>query len=292
VSDPFPSALDGIPLRIRRVDVDLNRPDFTINPTSCDPMQITGTLTSLGGKTADVANRFQVGGCASLPFSPKLKMKLTGKGQTKSGKHPTLISTLTQKPGQANIHNVRVALPLNFALDPNNSQVVCPYAIASKVTTGPANCPADTQVGSATAITPLLSQPLTGPVYLVQGLSFANGVETHTLPTLLIPLRGQIALDLRAQTSVSGGKLVTTFPTVPDAAVSKFTLKINGGKRGILVITGRGRNICTGPQVTQANLTAQNGKAEYPNIRMGTPCRAHTKHDHSRRHSRRHRRHG
>jgi hypothetical protein len=79
---------------------------------------------------------------------------------------------------------------------------------------------------------------------------------------------------------------VTTFPTIPDAAVSKFTLTINGGKKGILVITGRGRSICGSPQVTQANLIAQNGKAKYPNVKMGTPCRRPSHHK-----TRRHRKH-
>ena len=275
VSDPFPTILDGIPLQIRRIDVNLNRHDFTVNPTSCDVMAVKGTLTSTGGMKAPVSSRFQVGGCAALPFSPKLKMALIGKGQTKSGDHPTLTSTLTQKAGQANIQKVRVALPLSMALDPNNSQHVCNYQVAQAVTTGPADCPASTLIGHATAVTPLLSQTLSGPVYLVQGIRYSHGVAIHTLPSLLVPLRGQIALDLRAQTTVSHGKLVTTFPIIPDAAVSKFVLTIDGGKKGILVITGRGRNICTAPQITQANLIAQSGKAEYPNIKMGTPCRVH-----------------
>jgi len=286
VSDPFPTILQGIPLQIKSVSVTMNRPDFTVNPTSCDVMAVTGTPTSTGGMSAPESSRFQVGGCAALPFSPKLKMVLSGKGKTKSGDHPTLTSTLTQTGGQANISKVRVALPLNFALDPNNSQHVCSYQIAQAVTTGPADCPASTLIGHATAITPLLSKPLTGPVYLVQGIRMSHGVQIHTLPSLLIPLRGQIALDLRAQTSVSGGKLVTTFPTIPDAAVSKFTLTINGGKKGILVITGRGRNICTGPQITDATLTAQSGKATNPNIKMSTPCKTpHKIKHHSKKHS-------
>jgi hypothetical protein len=272
VSDPFPTILAGIPLQIRRIDVDLDRPDFTVNPTSCDPMAITGQLTSTGGMSDAVSSRFQVGGCQALGFTPKLKMALTGKGKTRSGDHPALVSTLTQPFGQANIHNVRVALPLSLALDPNNSSHVCPYATAQAVHGGPVGCTASTIVGHATAVTPLLSEPLSGPVYLVQGIRYSHGVAIHTLPSLLIPLRGQIALDLRAQSSVSGGKLVTTFPTIPDAPVSKFTLQINGGRKGILVITGRGRSICGKPQVTNATLKGQNGKKETPAIRMSTPC--------------------
>jgi hypothetical protein len=287
VSDPFPTILDGIPLRIRRVDVDLNRPDFTINPTSCDPMSVSADATSLQGATTLLSSPFQVGGCASLPFSPKLKMLLTGKGKTKSGDHPTLVSTLTQPFGQANLHDVRVALPLSLALDPKNSQHVCNYDVAQAVHGGAVGCPASTIVGTATAITPLLSEPLTGKVYLVQGIRFnQQGQRIRTLPSLLIPLRGQIALDLRAQTSVNGAQqLVTTFSTIPDAAVSKFTLTITGGHKGILVVTGRGRTICGKPQVTNATLNAQSGKSETENVTMSkSACigyhkpKRHTKH--------------
>jgi len=273
VSDPFPTILDGIPLRIRRIDVNLNRPDFTVNPTSCDPMAITGSLASTGGLSEPVSSRFQVGGCAALAFSPKLKMSLTGKGKTKSGDHPALVSTLTQPFGQANIHTVKVTLPLSMALDPNNSQHVCNYDVALAVHGGAVGCPASTIVGSASAITPLLSQPLTGKVYLVQGIRFSHGNRIRTLPSLLVPLRGQIGLDLRANTSVNAGSaLVTTFSTIPDAPVSKFTLTITGGKKGLLVITGRGRTICNAPQVTAAALGAQSGKTENSSIRMSTPC--------------------
>ena len=274
VSDPLPTILDGIPLRIRRIDVNLNRPDFTINPTSCAPMNVNAIASSTQGTVTGLSSRFQAGGCQGLGFSPKLKMALTGKGKTRSGDHPTLTATLTQPFGQANIHSARVALPLSLALDPNNSQHVCNYDVAQAVHGGAVGCPASTIVGTATAETPLLSQPLTSYVYLVQGIRFNNqGQRIRTLPSLLIPLRGQIALDLRAQSSVNGAQqLVTTFSTIPDAPVSKFTLNITGGKSGLLVITGRGRSICTKPQTATSTLGAQSGKTEDSSIKLSTPC--------------------
>ena len=274
VSDPFPTILDGIPLRIRRVDVTLDRPNFTLNPTSCDPMSVGGIFSSTGGLVSGVSSRFQVGGCQALAFSPKLAFKLTGKGQTHSGNHPTLTANLTQPFGQANIRSAKVALPLSLALDPNNSQHVCNYDVAQAVHGGAVACPASTIVGSATAVTPLLDHPLTGKVYLVQGIRFGKtGNRIRTLPSLLIPLRGQISLDLRASSSVNGAQqLVTTFSTIPDAPVSKFTLQINGGRKGILVITGRGRTICGSPQVANANFGAQSGKTNTQNDTMSTPC--------------------
>lgn len=274
VSDPFPTILQGIPLRIRRVDVTLNRPDFTLNPTSCDPMSITGTLTSTGGLSAPLSSRFQVGGCQKLPFSPTLRMKLSGKGKTHSGQHPTLTATLAQGPGQTNIRSAKVALPLSLALDPNNSQHVCDYDTAQAVHGGAVGCPASTIIGTAAALTPLLSQPLTGNVYLVQGIRFnKQGQRIRTLPSLLIPLRGQIAIDLRAQSAVNGAKqLVTTFSTIPDAPVSTFALTITGGPKGLLVITGRGRSICGKAQVANADFGAQSGKTEAQDVTMATPC--------------------
>jgi hypothetical protein len=276
VSDPFPTILDGIPLRIRRVDVILNRKGFTITPTSCNVMKVSGTITSIQGHQAHVSNRFQVGGCSSLKFTPKLHMKLEGKG-TRSGEHPTLVATLTQPFSgpfhQANIRSARVSLPLSLALDPNNSQHVCGYAVAKAVHGGKVYCPKSTIVGIAAANTPLLSKPLTGPVYLVQGIRFSHGHRIRTLPTLLVPLRGQIALDLRAKTSVNTKEqLVTTFPTIPDAAVSKFVLTITGGPRGLLVITGRGLNICPKPQIAGAVFNAHSGAQEILNPTISTPA--------------------
>jgi uncharacterized repeat protein (TIGR01451 family) len=273
VSDPLPQIRKGIPLRLREVQVTLSREHFVLNPTSCQSGQVTGTLTSTQAANAAASSPFKVGGCAGLAFSPKLAIGLSGKGQTHSGKHPTLTATLTQPAHQANPHRVRVTLPLSLALDPLNTKHVCPYQVAKKVGSGPVPCPANSIVGSASAVTPLLSKPLSGKVYLVQGIKIIHGHKFHTLPTLLVALRGQIALNLRSQTAVVGkGALVSDFKTVPDAPVSRFVLTINGGPKGILVITGNHLNICKKPQVSSAKLYAQNGKSESFKIKMGTPC--------------------
>jgi hypothetical protein len=264
-SDPFPTILDGIPLRLRRIDVTLNRSGFMVNPTNCTPMRINATVTSASLRSASVSSRFQVGGCGDLGFSPKLTPKLTGKGKTKAGNHPTLDVTLTGRSGQANLKSVKLTLPTSLALDAKNSQVVCSVAAAAAD-----NCPAKTDIGNASATTPLLSHSLTGKVYLVQGIRRgSHGQLIRTLPSLLIPLRGAISLDLIGQTSVSHNKLVTTFPAIPDAPISKFALTINGGPHGILAVT---RNLCKRKQVAGVAETGQNGKSESSDITMATPC--------------------
>jgi hypothetical protein len=269
VSDPFPTILDGVPLRIKTVNLTLDRPKFIVNPTSCSPFKIGATIASVGGARAPVSSRFQVGGCQELPFFPSLAINLTGKGQTKSGKHPTLQAALKVSSGQANIASARVTLPLSLALDPNNTRVVCSVAAAAAI-----NCPANTIVGSVTAVSPLLRHPLSGKVYLVQGIrTNSKGQQIKTLPSLLIPLKGDIQLNLHAQTAVNGaGALISTFTPVPDAAVSSFKLTINGGKHGILVITGSGQNICKAPQRGTGILTAHSGKVATLSIKLGTPC--------------------
>jgi hypothetical protein len=292
VSDPFPTILDGVPLRIKTINLDLNRPDFIINPTSCQPFQIAATISSVGGSTSSVSSPFQVGSCAELPFNPSLGIALSGKGQTKTGRHPTLTATLTApSSGQANLKSAQVTLPLSLALDPRNTQVVCSVADAAAIA-----CPSNTIVGTSSAISPLLPDPLSGNVYIVQGIrTNAQGQQIKTLPSLLIPLRGDIALNLQAQTSVnSAGQLVTTFPAIPDAAVSNFQLTITGGSHGILVVTG-GQNICKSKQIGSSVLGSQSGKTVTSQIKFATPAcgkkhgkRHHGKRHHGKRHGKRH----
>ena len=270
VSDPFPTILDGVPLRIKTVNLALDRPNFIVNPTSCSASTIGATITSVGGAVAPVSSRFQVGGCRGLPFAPSLGINLSGKGQTTSGKHPTLTATLkAPTSGQANIDSAKVTLPLSIALDPKNSQVVCSVAAAAAL-----NCPAKTIVGKVTAVSPLLPDPLSGNVFLVQGIrTNAQGQQIKTLPSLLIPLSGDVQLILHAKTSVDGaGRLVSTFSGIPDAAVSNFKLTINGGSKGILVVTGRGKSICKSAQNGTGQLTAHSGTVENLDIDFGTPA--------------------
>jgi hypothetical protein len=179
-----------------------------------------------------------------------------------------LTATVTSSLGQANIRSTQVTLPLSLALDPRNASHVCSVSASQKDA-----CPPRTIVGSATVDTPVLSKPLTGKVYLVQGIRIgAHGQTIRTLPALLITLRGQVAIDLRAQTAVdSHSRLVTTFASVPDAPIARFTLKITGGRRGILVVTGHA-NLCGRAQVARAIVGSQSGVTHGLTVAVGTPC--------------------
>lgn len=259
---------------------------FITNPTSCLPAQTNTylTLTASDGTKAVATSPtpVQAINCSSLPFSPKLKLQLKGANQTKVGKHPTLIANLTQGANQANIANSKVTLPLSLALDVKNSNHTCPVTAAAAD-----KCPSKSLIGKARASTPLLSVPLVGKVYLVEGIrctsgqpptlqgTCTSGQPRHTLPALLVALRGGgAAIDLHAQTAVNPqSKLVTTFHNLPDLPESSFQLTINGGKRGILVVTGHKSLCAVRHQVASSVFTGQNGKAAPSKIKMKTPCK-------------------
>ena len=179
-------------------------------------------------------------------------------------------TTLTQPRHQAGIKSVKVALPLSLALDPENavSDTLCEFEEGQKAAP---QCPKSSIVGSAKAITPLLNRPLTGPVYFVKNVRIdkRTGRRIRTLPTLLLALRGEVALNVRATSSVEKNKLVSTFQTVPDAPVTRFDLTLKGGKKGILVVNG---NACRRTRTATVALTAHNGKKQTTNPSTNPPC--------------------
>ncbi len=237
------------------------------NPTSCGDKQVSSTLASILGATANPAASFSVNACERLDFGPKLAMRLTGSKQTREGKHPGVRAVATQRPGEAGIKSTRVSLPLAVALDPANAQELCSVEDGLKAT-----CPKGSIIGSASAASPILNKRLAGPVYFVQGVRTDpnTGRQIRTLPTLLATLRGEVAINLRAVTSVERGHLVTTFPAVPDAPVTRFVLSVAGGKHGVLVAN---RNLCgPGKLIATGAFEGHNGKQSPLRVAMGKPC--------------------
>jgi hypothetical protein len=271
LSDPLPTILDGIPLLVRSVAVTIDRPDTMRNPTSCSPLTIGVSLLSTGGLTAAPTVPFAPTDCTALPFGPKTTIGLTNKSQTVDGGHPGVDATVTQGADQANIKQVQVTLPLSLALDPDNAETLCEFVDGQRGV-----CPEKSVIGSATAKTPLLPHELSGKVYFVKGVRTdpKTGRQIKTLPTLLVSLRGDIALDLRAKSAVDAkARLVTTFEAIPDAAVSSFRLRLAGGKHGILVVT-TGQDVCFGAQKAAIVDTGQNGKQVKATTALKTPCSA------------------
>jgi hypothetical protein len=265
VSDPLPTILEGVPLRLQRIDVRMDRPGFMTTPTSCTDKAITATFRSAAGAEATSSVPYRVGGCRDLRFRPSMSMRLTGRTQLTDGRHPGLDVTMRLPDGQAHVRRVSAKLPLALALDPDNARTLCEYEDGLRVA-----CPERSIIGRATATSPLLKRPLSGPVYFVKGVRVTRtGRRARTLPTLLIPLRGEIALDLRARSDVRRNKLVNTFEAIPDAAVSRFRLQLDGGANGILAAT---RKICGRRLTAVVEMDGHNGGRSDRKVRIGKPC--------------------
>jgi hypothetical protein len=274
ISDPIPTIVEGVPVRLRNMSVDIDKPGFMINPTSCAPKKIWATATSKGGHVQQMETRFQVGACEKLPVKPKLDIDVIGSKQLGYHKHPGIKATVTQTRGEAGLKKAEVTMPLSLALDPDNAKALCkPVEAAAKA------CPADSIVGNATAVSPVLNRPLAGHVYFVEGTRVTeSGRITATLPKLWVALRGEVALEVWADSDVDSRKrLVTTFAEVPDAPISSFELNIQGGNNGILQVTGKkGAHMCNQRSVAEARFDGQNGKQRRFGTHMDVPCRFRT----------------
>jgi hypothetical protein len=258
VSDPIPTMLHGIFLTVKDIRVAIDRSNFITAPTNCEPKTI-GAVVEGEGSTATAANRFQVGDCSALGFKPKLALRLFG--GTHRGSHPRLVATLKARPGDANIGRASVALPHSEFLDQAHIGTVC-----TRVQFAAKQCPAASIYGFAEATTPLTDYPLVGPVYLRS--------SDHLLPDLVAALRGpesqpiEVVLDGRID-QIHGG-IRTTFESVPDQPVSTFVLRMQGGKKGLLV---NSRNICNSVNRAIAKFDGQNGKSANLRPKLQNACK-------------------
>jgi len=250
-SDPIPSILQGIPLDVRSIDLQLDRPNFTLTGTSCDPSAFEGSALSTLGQIAPLTSRYQLGECQGLAFKPKLGIRLFG--GTKRGGHPALKGTVTMPPGGANISEASVALPHSEFLDQSHIGTVCTRVQFAEGDGNGSNCPAASIYGTATATSPLVDYTLSGNAYLRS--------STNKLPDLVVALHGPpsqpIAVDAVGRIDSVNGGIRTTFEGVPDLPVSSFVLSMQGGKKGLLQ---NSTNICKATNKATALIAAQNGK--------------------------------
>jgi hypothetical protein len=273
VSDPLPRIIDGIPLDIRSIVLKLDRPGFTLNPTSCDPMSFGGQATSVFGQAAPLTQRFQVGGCNTLPFKPKLALSL--KGSPKRAKFPALKAVLTMKPGEADVASAQVTLPHSSFLSNAHIGQTCSHP---QLEAG--SCPAASAYGHAKAWSPLLEKPLEGNVYLVTGFGYQ-------LPALVADLGGQIEVHLVGK--VDSGRedgIRNSFELVPDAPVSRFVLQMDGGRKSLIE---NSEYLCArhAKRKALAEFTGHNGKVWDVEPVVRNSCK-HKKHHRGRRHHKGH----
>lgn len=253
-SGPYaiPQILDGIPLEIKHINVTINRPDFTFNPTNCTPTAITGELLSVENVSKALSVPYQVTNCATLAFKPQFKVSTSGKTSRANGASLQVKLTYPKAAWgtQANIKSVKVDLPKQLPSRLTTLQKACPNTVFEA---NPAACPADSRVGSVTATTPIIPVGLSGPAYFVSygGAKF---------PELVIVLSGYgVTVDLHGETFISpAGITSSTFRAIPDVPIGGFELKLPEGRFSAL---GANKDLCTvkGGLKMPTVFTAQNG---------------------------------
>ena len=272
--DAIPTILEGIPLEIKHVNVTIDRSDFTFNPTDCDPLSMTGTLTSAEGASAPLSVPFQVTNCAALAFKAKFAASTKAHNTRTGGASLTTTVTYPNTPQgtEADIAKVKVSLPARLPARLTTLQKACPQAMFAA---NPAHCPAAAMIGQATTSTPVLPAPLSGPVYFV-----SHGGAKY--PELVIVLTGDnVTIDLHGETAISKkGALISTFNAVPDAPFSTFELTLPEGSYSAL--TANGAHLCRfGALHMPTELTAQDGAVIKQNTKVtitGCPKKKVVKH--------------
>ena len=251
-SDPLPQFRDGVPLRIQKLNIAVDREGFIFNPTNCEGKRIETTLESTQGAEAKPSVPFAVEGCKNLPFKPTFKVSTQAKTSEANG--ASLDVKIASGAGQANLRSVAVSLPRQLPSRLTTIQQACPEATFAQ---NPALCPAGSDVGTAKAVTPVLNVPVAGPVYIVShgGAAF---------PNLVVILQGQgVRLDLTGDINISKqGITSSSFPSAPDAPISSFELKLPEGSHSVLAATllaEAAHSLCAIALAMPTTIVGQNG---------------------------------
>lgn len=244
-SDPLPTILRGIPLDLRSISVKLDKSGFTRNPTSCEPTSIEAEATSALGERAALSERFQVDDCGLLALRPRLSLQAhSGTGR---GGHPQLRAVLKAGPREAGISAVAITLPAGELLDLRRLGSLCDR------TQRPQSCPPSSRLGRVRVWSPLLREPLEGPIYL--------RTPSGRLPDLLGDLRGgNFHFTLHGRTTTRGGRLGIRFDRLPDAPLSKAEVTLAGGRRGIVA---NSESLCGRTLRGTLDLTAHSGAVRH-----------------------------
>jgi len=251
VSDPLPQSIDGIPLQLETVNLEINREGFIFNPTDCRPLAVEGTLTSSEGATALLSSRFQAANCATLEFKPELSVLTHAATSKADGAY--LHVRLASAPGQANIAAVKIDVPKQLPIRLTTLQRACPVSV---IEVNPAGCPAASVVGSVTILTPVLRHALVGPVYVVSHAGVAA-------PDLEFVLQGEgLTIDVVGQTVVKHGVISGVFRSLPDVPISTLGMVLNVGPHSLLAsnLPAKARwSLCAQKLAMPTAITGQNG---------------------------------
>jgi len=246
-SDPIPQILEGVPLNVRTIAAQIDRQNFTLNGTSCDPLAFQGTLTSALGAQAPLAERYQLAECSRLPFRPKLSLTL--KGKTRRGGFPALSATYRARAGDADLKHLVLRFPRSEYIEQGHFRTICTRVQWAAGAGEGTACPAGSIYGHIRATSPLLDEPLEGPVYL-------RSAPEHILPDVVFALRGQVNAEVAVRVDSVKGGLRASIEEAPDVPISTVTLTMQGGQKGLFV---NSRDLCAHTYRAKLELAAHRG---------------------------------
>ena len=258
VSDTVPSIIGGVPIRMRSIQVNIDKPNFTINPTNCSAMSVDSQGIGDQGTAANFSSYFHAVNCRLLGFKPQMTIRLLGgKKQAGRNKNPRLQFDLTTRPGDANLKSIAVTLSKAYQIDQSHLSILC-----SRSQLEANRCEGRQPMGHVWVKSPLLEQKLQGPAYAVSGFG--------KLPHIVFILDGQVTVMPQAESkSVNNGQLKTIVPIIPDVPIGHFRLTLLGGSNGYLI---NSTDLCTNGGQIKVDFAAQNGKKLTKQIKLKGAC--------------------
>ena len=261
-SDPIPHVLAGIPLKLRDLRVNVDRDKFALNPTSCEPFATRATLFG-GGSLLGPPRRRPGLALGPLPGGRLRRPALQApprpapQGRHQARRPSRLPGGLPPRPGDANLRRAVVRLPRSAFLDQAHIRTIC-----TRVQFAADNCPPGSIYGQVTAFTPLLDEPLRGPAYLRS--------SDNDLPDLVFDLHGLVDFEASARIDSIRGGIRATFPAVPDVPLSEVTVRMQGGKKGLIV---NSRDLCAGKSArAEVNLLAHSERKRSLRPKLKASC--------------------
>ena len=279
----IPTILEGIPLQIQHVNVTINRPSFTFNPTSCEPLSITGLLTASEGATSTLDVPLQLANCANLKFQPTVQVSAGGHSSKLNGASLHFkVSYPTSAIGtQTWIQEAKFDIPKQLPARLETLQQAC---LSTTFEQNRPACPKGSIIGTATVHTQVLPVPLTGPVYFV---SYGSA----KFPEAVIVLKGYgITIELHGETFINKTTGITsaTFHNTPDVPFQTIEVNIPTGRYSEFGTNLPGKhpyNFCGHKLTMPTLLKAQNGQETHQNTPITiTNCKT-TKHKHTTKHT-------
>jgi hypothetical protein len=225
VSDPIPEAIEGLQVRLRSIELSLDRPGLVRNPTSCRPSEANGGIESASGASVDTSSPFRVRGCGRLRFKPRLRLALKARS-VRPRAHVALLVRVRMRRSETALRAMRIALPRAVRFDPAGLGAIC-----SRPDARHGECPRGSRIGTVAGRSPLFRGRLKGGAYLVDP-------GNQRQPDIWISLaQAGIRVEMKGTMRIRRGRFIARLSGLPDMPLAALTLRLGRVGGGILSLS-------------------------------------------------------